>query len=477
MRLRVLLPIFVLGLIAVVAVLIPAGTAIAESRTQQLQLQRASALGQLTQRAYAALERGDTAGLERTLARFADTYGEAVLVVDARGTPVAAVGDIAPEGAVADAATAALRGVPQWQLPTVTPWSARTHVVAEPVTTDGTAPAGAVVLRVDQTAARADVAGGWIAAGGAGAALLALLLIASVLWTNWVLRPVHALGAATDAVAGGRGFDLSDASGPPELRRLAASFTQMADRVETTLAQQRGLVADASHQLRNPLAAIRLRIDTLPRGSAGMGIPHSRQDSAGVDAAELATELAAIDEDLDRLEHTVDRMLTLADAEHRANLLAEGGADAADLPALSVSAAELLAPHAAQLAAAGVRLRADERIATVRCRRHDLAEIVGILADNAAKYLPDHGVSLTAAFERSEAREILTVSDTGPGLGDDELRSVGTRFWRGPGRDEQPGSGLGYAIVLQLASANRAEVTVDRSPSGGLRTRISLEAA
>lgn len=457
MRLRVLLPMLLLGLVAVIAVLIPTAASIAESRTQQLQLQRAGALGQLVQRAYAALERGDDTGLERYLARFAETYGESVLVVNGRGETVAAVGDISVEGPASAAVTAALRGVPQWQLPTVMPWSDETHFVAEPITTDGTAPAGAVALRVDQSVARADVVSGWIVAGGVGAALLALLLLVAALWTNWVLRPVHALDAATRAVAGHRGFSLSTVTGPPELRSLAVSFTRMAERVETTLEQQRGLVADASHQLRNPLAAIRLRVDALPR-------------------ADSTDDLDAIDADLDRLDHTLERMLTLADAEHRANALTEDTGTDAALPALTLSAAELCEPHAPQVAAAGLLLNADDRLATVRCRRHDLEEIVGILADNASRYLRP-GTRVAVGFAPHQGREVLTFADSGPGLSDADLRQLGTRFWRGPDRDQRPGSGLGYPIIWQLAGANRGIVTVDRAPSGGLRTRISLESA
>ncbi|RGE18981.1 HAMP domain-containing sensor histidine kinase [Leucobacter sp. wl10] len=465
MRLRVLLPMLALGLLVIGAILIPTGNAIAESRTQQIQLQRAASANQIVQRASATTERGEVDALERYLARFYDTYGESVLVVDEAGGMVAAVGDIALAGDAAQAVTAALRGVPQWRLPTVYPWSEDTVYVAEPIVTDG-AVSGAVALRVNQSVARADVVAGWTLAGGIGAALLALLLLASVLWTNWVLRPVLALDAATNALARHRAFDLNGASGPPELRRLAESFTRMARNVETALEQQRGLVADASHQLRNPLAAIRLRIDTMPRSGA-------------------EPEFSAVDADLDRLEHTVERLLTLADAEHRANLsgspaaapTAAGephGSDTA--PVCAVSGAGLAAPHRELLAAAGIDLVARGPAQRVVCRRRDLDEMLEILVDNARKYVPA-GAVLTISLARRAERVALTVSDSGAGLSTAELSRVGTRFWRGAAHAQHPGSGLGYAIVAQLARANRSTVTVDRAPEGGLRTTILMEAA
>jgi len=118
----------------------------------------------------------------------------------------------------------------------------------------------------------------------------------------------------------------------------------MARRVEESLEQQRGFVADASHQLRNPLAAIRLHVDALG---------HDGRDRAGLDEVECG---------LDRLEHTVDRMLVLADAEHHASV-ATGGARGGALRQSScvASATMLAAPHEARLAQAGLSLvAADE---------------------------------------------------------------------------------------------------------------------
>lgn len=465
---RVLLPLLLFGLLAVCAILVPVGSALAQSRTQQLQLQRAGSLDQIGQRAAAALDGGEVDALAHYLERFHDTYGEAVLVVDGAGETVASVGRLAVDGVDADdAATvteAALRGVPQRTLPTVTPWSGASAVVAEPVMTDGTTTAGAVALGIDQTAARADVARGWAFVGATGLALLAALLAASVWWTRWVTRPVRALDDAANALAEQRGFEPAASTGPPELRRLAHSFERMARNVEHALEQQRGLVADASHQLRNPLAAIRLRIDALPRDGGAEIEPE---------------EIDAIAGDLDRLERTVDRLLALANAEHRANA-AESGQRLAWREGTSgdriATAASLAAPHRAALAAAGVALETYGGEEHLACRGSDLEEMVEILLDNARKYA-GRGATVRVGLVPAPGRVTLEVSDSGSGLPDAELERLGTRFWRSAAHADLPGTGLGHAILVELARANDATVTVDRAPEGGLRTRVRMRAA
>lgn len=471
MRTRVLLPLLVFGLLTVCAILVPAGESIAAGRTQQLVLQRSTAMDQIVQRSHAALADNDPAALVHYLERFHDTYGERVLVVDSTGSVIAAVGGLRLDPAIAELALAASRTVPQWSVPTIYPWSSDTALVAEPLLSGGNSVVGAVVLEINQTTARRDVGLGWLLAGAVGAALLALLLGASVLWTRWILRPVHALDAATRAVAEQRQPDLRETTGPPELRRLADSFARMARGVADALEQQRGLVADASHQLRNPLAAIRLRVDEL-RVEALL---------AGTET-DASPELDAMERDLDRLEHTVERMLVLAEAEHRATEVTSGEApstaDAAADPVCVASAAGLVAGYRDRLQSAGVELVAAGDEQRISCRSSDLAEMVEILLDNAGKYA-GRGATVWVSLDTEPTRDVVTleVADSGPGLSDEELGQVGSRFWRAPAHNALPGTGLGYAIIQQLARANLATVEVDRSPQGGLRTRIRMRAA
>ncbi|MEJ6490366.1 HAMP domain-containing sensor histidine kinase [Leucobacter sp. USCH14] len=473
MRFRVLLPLFLFGVLAVTAILIPIGSAIAQSRTQELQLQRSAALQQIVQRASSALALGDVRELDHYLSRFSETFGEAVVVVDGAGARITASGAPLDDAEVSGVISSALRGVPQQDLDTVTPWSAGTAIVGAPVTLDGRTPEGAVALRIDQEAAQRDIAAGWATIVSIGAALLFAVLLASVFWTRWVLRPVSALDTAANALAENRAFALDADAGPPELRRLSRSFARMARTVELALDQQHGLVADASHQLRNPLAAIRLRIDGLPRGS-------------GVDDAGRDEEIEAIEHDLDRLEHTVARMLSLANAEHRAAAAVSGhGAAASEASprashdeVTSVSAARLIAPHRARLAEAQITIVAAEHPHTIRFRRHDLDDVVEIVADNVAKYAPGSEFRVDMSqHDGAGRRTALVMSDSGPGLATAEIELAGRRFWRASAHAQLPGSGLGLAIVEQLARANDADVSIDRAPEGGLRITITAGAA
>ncbi|MBS3179816.1 MULTISPECIES: sensor histidine kinase [unclassified Pseudoclavibacter] len=536
MRLQVLLPLMLFGLLTVIAIIIPASEGIAVNRTQQLTLQRATSMDQIVQRAETAVASDDAAGLIRYLDRFADVYGESAMVVDSEGALVASTGDVDLDARAASLVLAASRTVPQRSIPTIYPWSDDTHLVAEPFANGSSAASGAVLLEVNQAEAKAEITGWWALVALAGVLLLLLLFAASQFWTSWVLRPVRALDAAANALAEQREPDLAAATGPLELRRLSSSFARMSRGVEDALEQQRGFVAEASHQLRNPLAAIRLRIDALPRDDA---------DEA---------ELEAVGGDLDRLEHVVDRMLVLANAEHRATAEASGRrtgfADGAAREHVT-SAAMLAAPHEERFRDEGMRLRVvDEREVRVVCRKSDLEEIVETLLDNARKYAgggatvtmgfvlegPEHGGEAVQTsgsvqaklhvhgqglaggpgsrppaerggfsgatgdgasdaqdglegfdghegfdgfegfdeFEGAAGHALLEISDDGPGVRDDELAQLGTRFWRSPDHRAKPGTGLGLAIVGELARANRASVSYDRAPEGGLRARVRL---
>ncbi|WP_026928311.1 sensor histidine kinase [Granulicoccus phenolivorans] len=464
MRTRVLLPLLIFGLLTICAILVPAGGSIAAGRTQQLALQRANSMDQIGQRAQAAIAAGEPAVLQRYLQRFFDTYGERVLVVDNQGAVLASVGGLAPTDHIADLVLGATRAVPQWSVPAVYPWSADTVLVAEPLLSEGSTVLGAVVLEINQTAAKRDIIGGWILVGLTGAGLLAVLLLASISWTRWVLRPVRALDRATQAVAERRVPDLQGTPGPPELRRLADSFVRMARGVEDALEQQRGLVADASHQLRNPLAALRYRVDGL---RVGLDTGH---DPTG-------TDLDAMDHDLDRLERTVERLLVLADAEHRATeIAAEAAGPGADADVgCVVSADALAAPHRRALHEAGIELVTSGAEIRVAGSCGDIEEIVEILLDNARKYAGS-GATVWVGLDRAGDVATLEIADSGTGLTDEELARVGTRFWRASRHTTLPGTGLGYAIITQLARANHAEVEVGRADQGGLRTRIRLGA-
>lgn len=457
MKLRVLLPLLVFGLIAVVAVLIPSAQSIADSRTQQVALQRQASLDQVVQRARTALVQGGTSGLQAYLDRFYAVYGEAVLVLDESGDPVASAGGLSPDLDVRAIAGAASRAIPQVSLPRVAPWAPDSALVAVPVIAAGDLSTGVVVLEVDLVPAKTEVGAAWALVVVVGLLLLAALMAASLWWTRWILRPVRALDSAVAALRAHRGPVPLRPSGPPELRRLSRAFTTMTAEVENTLEQQRGFVADASHQLRTPLAAIRLRVDSLPRDP------------------DAADDLAAVDHDLNRLEHTVERMLTLANAEHRASASRHGVDVARDEGAereCRVSASDLGRPHRPRLDAAGLELdAADEPVCTVPCGRADLDEMVQVLLDNAVNYAGS-GARVRLALRADDGSVAVRVDDSGTRLGDGDLENMGTRFWRARTHRSTPGTGLGLAIVAELMRAGGGHLRLERSDLGGLGARL-----
>jgi len=456
-KLRVLLPLLVFGLIAVIAVLIPVAQSIADSRTQQVALQRQASLDQVVQRARTALVQGGTSSLQTYVDRFYAVYGEAVLVLDESGDAVASAGGLSPGVDVRSIAGAASRSIPQVSLPRVTPSAPDTALVAVPVIAAGDLSTGVVVLEVDLARAKADVGAAWALVAVVGFLLLAALMGASLLWTRWILRPIRALDSAVAALTAHREPVPLRPTGPPELRRLSRAFTTMTDEVENTLEQQRGFVADASHQLRTPLAAIRLRVDSLPRDP------------------DAADDLAAVDHDLDRLEHTVERMLTLANAEHRASASRQGYDAARDEGAereCRVSASELGDLHRWRLDAAGVTLEdADDTVVAVPCGRADFEEMVQVLLDNAATYA-GRGARVRLALDDNAEGVTLRVDDSGSHLADADLESMGTRFWRAGAHRSTPGTGLGLAIVAELMRAAGGTLRLERSALGGLGARL-----
>ena len=150
----------------------------------------------------------------------------------------------------------------------------------------------------DELEERVGVLWAWLAA--VGAVGLAAAAVAAIALARWVSRPLSALDGAAQRLGGGA-LDTRSAAGhgPPEVRRLARNFNTMAGRLESLVHGNRATMADVSHQLRTPLAALRLRLDVL---------------SQDTDPA-TAEELAGAQDEIARLSHLVDGLLAVARAE------------------------------------------------------------------------------------------------------------------------------------------------------------------
>jgi len=292
-------------------------------------------------------------------------------------------------------------------------------------------------------------------------AILGLVAAIGIALARWTTRPIRALENATDRLARGV-LDTPAATniGPPELRRLAATFNHTAKRLQLLVEQQRGFAADASHQLRTPLTALRLRLENLEPDLAQSG-------QANLDAA--ITEI-------DRLADMVEQLLSLARLE-------EAGATPAVVDLDEVVAGRI-ANWATPAGEQGVHIAvAGVPPGEVLAVPGTLEQILDNLLSNALRVAP-RGSTITidrrrlgrAGMPAVVGDVLLHVRDQGPGMTAEQRRLAFNRFWREPGAP-RGGSGLGLAIVARLVQASGAHITLDDAPGGGLDAVIALRPA
>ncbi|WP_333737801.1 sensor histidine kinase [Streptomyces sp. IBSBF 2806] len=394
-------------------------------------------------------ERRETLG--RELASYYDVYGIRAGVFYGTDTPMAhAPRDwYLPEtGEVRDAFDEALLSRRSHDPRQVWPWQRNRLVVASPVIRDGDVVA-VVVTDSPTGPMRSRILHGWLIVGVGEIAAMLLAIGAALRLTGWVLRPVRVLDATTHEIASGRlKSRVAVGGGPPELRRLAGAFNEMADNVENVLEQQRAFVADASHQLRNPLAALLLRIELL-----AYELPEGNE------------EIASVQNEGKRLAQVLDDLLDLALAEHT-----EAHLRVTDIGAL---AAERVAAWAPTAEAKGVRLVGDCPPTTAWADPVTLSSALDAVIDNAVKFTP-RGESVEVAVAADGDISTVVVTDNGPGLTDEELTRVGDRFWRSGRHQNVKGSGLGLSISRALLAAGGGSLTYAHHKPSGLTATVSV---
>ncbi len=258
------------------------------------------------------------------------------------------------------------------------------------------------------------------------------------------LRPLYAMSRAVakrrpDALA-----PLTERAMPEELQPLAVSLNDLLSRLDAALSAQRRFTAEAAHELRTPLAALKLQLDVARRAS---------------DGSARAAAFGDLDAGVARASHLVEQLLTLARIEPGA--LATRAADC-DLVAL---AKEAIVARGGLAANKGVDLGlAREAPVRVRGDSASLSTLLSNLLDNALRYTPPGG-RVDVAVEDEDGAAVLTVADTGPGIPAEERERVFDRFYRGSGNSE-PGSGLGLSIVKRIADAHQAAISL-RDPEQG----------
>lgn len=313
--------------------------------------------------------------------------------------------------------------------------------------------AGLVIQVAQDMAARRTMAG-TLALRTVGPIALAAPLLMLVVW--WVVsRSLAPVARVRGQVASRQADDLSPVSEsglPEEVRPLVHELNLLFDRVRRAFEAQKHFVADAAHELRSPLAALKLQVQSLQRAP----------DDA---ARELAIgRLAA---GIDRATRLVEQMLALA--RHEASAAAGAGAGPVDLREIArLAISDAIAAAQSRRIDIGMA-RADA--AEVRGQAEALRTLLRNLLDNAVKYTPEGGRVDVGIGDSAEGVE-LSVEDNGPGLPAEERSRVLDRFYRS-GEPQAPGSGLGLAIVKSIADLHGATLAIDRSAGlGGLRVSV-----
>lgn len=285
-----------------------------------------------------------------------------------------------------------------------------------------------------------------------GIAVAAIMTVVAASVTAFVLasaiaRPIKRLEKRTQELADGDLSVRAEVAGPPEVKELAESFNQMADRLGRVIEQQRAFAGDASHQLRTPLTALRLRLE-----QAAMGV---RNDPDG------ATEnIDAAMAEVDRLRRLIEQLLQLARSE--------GAVQRTERVNLTDLLEDRLASWGPLAEENGDILRGEIAPGLVADTVAGAVEqIVDNYIDNAIEYTPA-GTEIVVTAARSGNSIEITVRDNGLGMSESARSRAFDRFWRGAEASSRPeGTGLGLAIVQQLAVAAGARCELrDNEPSG-----------
>ncbi|MDV8020142.1 HAMP domain-containing sensor histidine kinase [Rhodococcus sp. IEGM 1330] len=461
MRRRVLLVLMIYSTVVVLALSVPLALLVGRERAQRFGENRAAAASFFAELS----SREDESGVDRireSLQRYNSLYDEGVAVVDRTGGARATSGLELQRADVQQAVAGALRNQ-RGDLPSsLTPWSDSSVLIAAPVG-GGTQVDGAVVLEASTDSARRDVAIAWVVIAVGAMLILATVAVIAVALSRWVVRPLSALSSRVHSfgdkfhdqvsLEGSQRLEPVPYVGPPEVRELSSAFEAMADDVETATAAQRRLVADTAHALRNPLAALRIRMDVL-----GMRVPDSATD------AHSRTTL-----EVDRLSSVVEGLLVLAAAETPASTRSPG----CDLGAVVADRVEF---WSSTIVLAGMTVHVSEPDADADCRvalsEDDLTRILDALLSNATKYAGS-GSGIEIVYRSSDADVTMWLSDNGPGVPADELGKVVDRFYRASSAHGD-GTGLGLSIVHALTERAGGSLRVMERRPVGLRIELRL---
>jgi signal transduction histidine kinase len=449
---RLLIAYLTITAFALIVVVVPLGLTFASRERTQLEFdveRDAQAVASLVED---DLENRLPVDLDPVFAQY-DVPGARILVVDEQGRSVADSGrsDLGRDYATRPEIATALDGERTTGSRYSETLDANLVYVAIPVASDGEVH-GAVRITLPSEAVDERVRSTWIRLGTLSGVVLVVVGAVGLVLARGVTRPIRRVEEAARKLADG---DLDaragDVGGPPEVAALAHQFDATADRLEQLVEVQRRFVGDASHQLRTPLTALRLRLETMEPSDA---------DRPRVDAALAETN---------RLSRLVQSLLTIARTE-------AAQPDIADVDLVAVARDRRDAWSAvAEGTGVGIAVEGPEAL-VVRAVDGGVEQMLDNLLSNALAVAPP-GSTVTIGVDPKGDGGRLTVTDQGPGMTADQRAQATARFWRPPNATSQ-GSGLGLAIVDQLALSGGGELSIDPGPEGaGLQVAIDFAPA
>jgi signal transduction histidine kinase len=354
------------------------------------------------------LDQGLPADLSTSVERYAQRTGGRVVIVDRDGTSIGD-SDLEPgrDYSTRPEFDRALRG----EVAAGSRFSETLGhdflYVAVPVASGGRVH-GAVRITFPTAAVESRIRRTWVALGVVSAIALTIATLLSLFLARTVTRPIGRLTVGARDMAAGRLDTRVEPHGPPELQRLAQSFNAMAAQLSALLASHEAFVADASHQLRSPLAALRLRLENLEPAIA----------------PEAAAELQGATTETMRLSRLVDGLLALsrADAARSEPVLL-------DLGGIVQERQRTWAPLADEQ---GVRLEVQTQPVPVRVVPGTLEQVLDNLIANALRVAPS-GTAIRLGVEQIGNEALISVTDEGPGMTAEEReRAARASDWGWP---------------------------------------------
>lgn len=327
--------------------------------------------------------------------------------------------------------------------------------VAVPVASGGVVH-GAVRITYPSSTLDERIEAAWTGLAAISAAVVLAVTGVGFALARLVTRPVDRLKDAAERIAAG---DLAARAptdaGAPELRELAVTFNETAARLQEVMDAQQAFVGDASHQLRTPLAALRLQLENIESAAP----------------ADLQPALASARAETARLSRISEALLSLT-----RSAAAAGPLEVVDAAAVARDRQQAWEPVAAE-AGVSLLLEVEPGPTLVTAVPGALEQVLDNLVDNALEVAPAGSAVQVRVVRGADAGELeLHVVDEGPGLPADQRVRALDRFWRGPAA-EPGGTGLGLAIVAQLAARCGGRAELREAATGGIEAVVSVPSA